>query len=78
MASSVETLIRKTVSAGVSKVAEFNRNRMDETVRNPYLTGIHTPMDAERTFASGRTLPPHRTLPAITGSPVTAWFTASN
>jgi 8'-apo-carotenoid 13,14-cleaving dioxygenase len=54
MASSVETLIRKTVSAGVSKVAEFNRNRMDETVRNPYLTGIHTPMDAERTIESLR------------------------
>jgi 8'-apo-carotenoid 13,14-cleaving dioxygenase len=47
MASSVETLIRKTVAKGVMKVAEFNRDRMRADAPHPYLTGIHTPMAAE-------------------------------
>jgi 8'-apo-carotenoid 13,14-cleaving dioxygenase len=52
MASSVETLIRKTVSKGVLKVAEFNRDRMKAPDGpHPFLTGIHTPMDAELTLA---------------------------
>lgn len=50
MASTVETLIRKTVTAGVTKVAEYNRDHMDKTKINPYLTGIHKPMDAELTL----------------------------
>lgn len=49
MASTVETLIRSTISKGVMKVAEFNRDRMTEDAPNPYLTGIHTPMSDERT-----------------------------
>lgn len=53
MASAVETLIRKTVTAGVVKVAEFNRNRM-EAKPNPYLTGIHEPMDQELTLTDLR------------------------
>jgi carotenoid cleavage dioxygenase len=50
MASSVETLIRSTISKGVTKVAEFNRDRMKADKPHPYLTGIHTPMTAELTL----------------------------
>jgi 8'-apo-carotenoid 13,14-cleaving dioxygenase len=51
MASSVETLIRKTVSKGLLKVAEFNRDRMDVPEKpHPFLSGIHTPMAAELTL----------------------------
>lgn len=51
MASSVETFIRKTVSKGIMKVAEFNRDRMDELDKpHPFLSGIHTPMEAELTL----------------------------
>lgn len=50
MASTVETLIRNTVTKGVMKVAEFNRGRMDADVENPYLTGIHAPMTGELTL----------------------------
>ncbi len=51
MASSIETLIRKTVTKGVLKVAAFNRDRLkplDEP--HPFLSGIHTPMEAELTL----------------------------
>jgi 8'-apo-carotenoid 13,14-cleaving dioxygenase len=51
MASNVETLIRKTVSKGIMKVAEFNRDRMDQPEKpHPFLSGIHTPMEAELTL----------------------------
>jgi 8'-apo-carotenoid 13,14-cleaving dioxygenase len=51
MASAVETLIRKTVTKGIMKVADFNRDRMKPPAQpHPYLTGIHTPMDAELTL----------------------------
>ncbi len=50
MASSVETLIRSTVTKGIMKVADFNRGRMKADKPNPYLTGIHKPMDAELTL----------------------------
>ncbi len=51
MASSVETLIRKTVSKGILKVAEFNRDRMDQPEKpHPFLSGIHSPMEAELTL----------------------------
>lgn len=49
MASAVETLIRNTVTKGIMKVAEFNRDRMKSDTGNPYLEGIHTPMTEERT-----------------------------
>ena len=54
MASAVETLIRKTVTKGVTAVASFNRDRLKMDKPNPYLTGIHTPMDAELTLDSPR------------------------
>ena len=50
MASAVENLIRTTITKGVVKLAEFNRNRMDEKTRNPYLTGIHTPIGEEKSL----------------------------
>jgi carotenoid cleavage dioxygenase len=50
MASTVETLIRNTVTKGIMKVADFNRGRMKAETANPYLTGIHTPMAAELTL----------------------------
>lgn len=50
MASVVETLIRKTVTKGVTKIAEFNRDRMKEDAPNPFLSGLHSPMDDERTI----------------------------
>ena len=50
MASAVESLIRSVVSKGVTKVADFNRERMKVDAPNPYLTGIHTPMDSELTL----------------------------
>ncbi len=52
MASTVETMIRKTVTKGVSKVAEFNRDRMKPPeTPHPYLSGIHTPMSKEVTLS---------------------------
>ncbi|MBC7493169.1 MAG: carotenoid oxygenase family protein, partial [Novosphingobium sp.] len=51
MASSVETLIRSVVTKGVSKVAEFNRDRMKAPDQaHPYLSGVHTPMTEELTL----------------------------
>lgn len=51
MASAVETLIRGTVSKGVSALADFNRNRMDPPAKpHPYLSGIHEPMAEELTL----------------------------
>ena len=50
MASVVESLIRNTVTKGVMKVAEFNRERMKEDAPNPFLSGLHSPMDDERTI----------------------------
>jgi 8'-apo-carotenoid 13,14-cleaving dioxygenase len=50
MASAVETLIRKTVTKGVTAVASFNRDRLKTDKPNPYLSGIHAPMEAELTL----------------------------
>jgi carotenoid cleavage dioxygenase len=51
MASAVENAIRSVVTKGVMKVAEFNRSRMTASeTPHPFLTGIHTPMDAEKTI----------------------------
>ena len=50
MASAVESLIRSVVTKGVTKVAEFNRNRLSSDSANPYLAGIHTPMSDELTL----------------------------
>lgn len=50
MASAVETAIRSVVTKGLTTIAGFNRNRMDDTAAHPFLSGIHTPMQDERTI----------------------------
>lgn len=52
MASTVETLIRSAVTKGVTAIAEYNRERLKTDGPNPYLTGIHRPMDTELTLDS--------------------------
>ncbi len=53
MTSTVETLIRKTITKGVMKVAEFNRNRANAPESpHPFLSGIHAPMTGEVTLTS--------------------------
>ena len=50
MASAVESLIRKSVTKGIMKVAAFNRDRKPvPKAPHPFLSGIHTPMTAEMT-----------------------------
>ncbi len=62
MASTVETLIRGVVTKGVMKIADFNRDRMKAVdTENPYLLGIHKPMDEELTLEAlevAGTIPP--------------------
>lgn len=62
MGSPIETLIRDTVTKGIDAVAGFNRRRMAaRDGDNPFLTGIHTPMDREITLgelAVTGTIPP--------------------
>jgi carotenoid cleavage dioxygenase len=51
MGSLIETVIRDTVTKGVEALAAFNRSRLPVPVGgNPFLTGIHTPMDEEFTL----------------------------
>jgi carotenoid cleavage dioxygenase-like enzyme len=62
VASSVETIIRKTVGLGVSALADFNRKRLPEPkTPHPFLTGIHRPMTEEKTI---ETLAVTGTIPA--------------
>jgi carotenoid cleavage dioxygenase len=50
MTSAVETVIRKTVGAGLTAVAGFNRKRLPRVAAHPFLTGIHAPMTEEKTL----------------------------
>lgn len=50
MASAVEGAIRGIVTKGITAVAGFNRNRMDDAQEHPFLTGIHTPIHDEHTI----------------------------
>jgi len=51
MGSPIETMIRGAVAKGIDALAEFNRKRLPVPLGdNPYLTGIHKPMDAELTL----------------------------
>jgi 8'-apo-carotenoid 13,14-cleaving dioxygenase len=55
MASSVETLIRKTVTKGVVKLAQFNHGRLKTPAEpHPFLSGIHAPVANEHTIESLR------------------------
>lgn len=51
MASVIEKSIRKAVTGGIMKVADYNRKRLPEPAGgHPYLTGLHTPMREEVTL----------------------------
>ena len=51
MANLIETALRKTVTQGVMKLADFNRRRMPELDSpNPFLTGLNAPMNQELTL----------------------------
>jgi carotenoid cleavage dioxygenase len=51
MGSQVETLIRSAVAKGIDAVATFNRKRLPLPPNgNPFLTGIHMPMEQELTL----------------------------
>jgi carotenoid cleavage dioxygenase len=51
MASTVEKLIRKTVTKGVLQIAAYNRSRMRAPdTAHPFLSGIHSPMTSELTL----------------------------
>lgn len=62
MASSVESLIRSTVTKGVNAIAGFNRKRLPQVDNHPFLTGIHRPMAEELTLSD---LPVTGTIPAV-------------
>lgn len=88
MSSPIETAIRATVTKGIVAVAGFNRSRLaSRKVSNPYLEGVHKPMEAELTLETLEvtgSIPPEldgRYLrigpnPASPASPATYhWFT---
>lgn len=51
MGSPIETLIRRTVTKGVEALAAHNRRRLEPPPDgNPFLTGLHAPMDTELTL----------------------------
>src|SRR3954464_13319009 len=50
MASSVGTLIRHTVTKGVTTLASFNRKRLPRVENHPFLIGAHAPMTHEKTL----------------------------
>jgi 8'-apo-carotenoid 13,14-cleaving dioxygenase len=62
MSSPIESLIRKTVSKGIMKVANYNRDhKAAPDMPHPYLSGIHEPMTGELTIenlAVTGTIPP--------------------
>ena len=60
MGSSIETLVRSTVTAGVEALAQFNRKRLPAG-DNPFLADIHEPMTEELTLTE---LPVTGTIPA--------------
>ena len=48
--TTAETLIRSTIVKGVGLVADFNRRRMKSALPHPFLSGVHKPMDEEKTL----------------------------
>ena len=51
MPSPIETALRKTLTQGVLKLADFNRGRLAEPAEpNPFLNGLNAPMDRELTL----------------------------
>jgi carotenoid cleavage dioxygenase len=55
MTGPVEKLLRKAVSSGAMKLAEFNRWRPRAmAAANPFLIGVHTPVEKEATLENPR------------------------
>lgn len=51
MPQRIDSAIRRTLTAGVMKLAAYNRARMPALAApHPYLSGLHTPMDRELTL----------------------------
>lgn len=50
MPSPVETAIRSAVTKGIMGVASFNRAHRKSSTPNPYLTGVHQPLEEEHTL----------------------------
>jgi len=50
MSNVIEAAVRGVVTAGMTKMAAFNRARARTGEAHPYLTGIHTPMTEELTL----------------------------
>lgn len=62
MSNVIEKTIRATVTKGMGKVAEFNRRRLPDLDKpNPFLNGIHKPMEREETITDLRV---HGEIPA--------------
>jgi 8'-apo-carotenoid 13,14-cleaving dioxygenase len=60
MASTIETVIRKTVGAGINALSDFNRKRLPKA-DHAFLSGIHAPMTEEKTLTD---LPVTGAIPA--------------
>lgn len=54
MARAVETLLRDTMNKGITKIADFNRNRRKSDMPNEFLIGMHEPLPAELTLTDLR------------------------
>ena len=52
MTSIVESVVRAGVTKVAETVAAVNRRRMPANAENPFLTGVHTPMQAEKTLTA--------------------------
>ncbi|MFO0474129.1 MAG: carotenoid oxygenase family protein [Alphaproteobacteria bacterium] len=61
MASPVEAIVRAGVTRAIGTVAAVRRSLMSNNAVNPFLTGVHTPMQAEKTLT---TLKVTGTIPA--------------
>ena len=66
MASQIEKTIRSVVGKGLGMVASHNRRKLEnETIQNPFLSGLHRPMTREETVTD---LPVTGIIPAaLTG-----------
>ena len=52
MASPVEAIVRAGVTRAIGTVAAVRRSLMSNNAVNPFLTGVHTPMQAEKTLTA--------------------------
>ncbi len=68
MTSLIERSIRKVVTKGISALAERNRNAMKSDAPNPYLRGIHEPMNEELTLTVSRVALEDAVSRALSGS----------